>query len=52
MCWSRWEEDPRATALLRLSLGRGTDAGDVRLAAEAVISAIDLAVAPATAARR
>ena len=41
-------EDPRATALLRLSLGRDTDADDVAAAAERIVDArIDVAAASA-----
>jgi cysteine desulfurase len=41
-------EDPRATALLRLSLGRDTAAGDVDAAAERIVTAIAIAVAAAS----
>ncbi len=39
-------EDPRATALIRLSLGRDTSAEDLREAAERIITAVGVAVAP------
>ena len=42
-------EDPRATALLRLSLGRDTAAGDVDAAAERIVTAIAVAAASGTA---
>jgi cysteine desulfurase len=42
-------EDPRATALLRLSLGRDTAAGDVGAAAERIVTAIAVAAASGTA---
>jgi cysteine desulfurase len=42
-------EDPRATALLRLSLGRDTAAGDVDAAAERIVTAIAMAAASGTA---
>jgi cysteine desulfurase len=38
-------EDPQATALLRLSLGRDTGGQDVADAAERIVAAIDMAVA-------
>jgi cysteine desulfurase len=42
-------EDPRATALLRLSLGRQTSAADVADAAERILAAIGLAATPSGA---
>ena len=42
-------EDPRATALLRLSLGRDTAADDVDAAAERIVTAIAVAAASGTA---
>ncbi len=49
-------EDPRTTALLRLSIGRGTSAADVGEATERIVAAIAVAAtpgpSPAGAARR
>ena len=42
-------EDPRATALIRLSLGRGTSADDMRDAAERITTAVGVAVGPRSA---
>jgi cysteine desulfurase len=41
-------EDPRATALVRISLGRDTDAADVAAAAELIVTAIAVATGSAT----
>ncbi len=41
-------EDPRATALIRVSLGRDTSADDVAAAAERIVSAIAVAIASGT----
>ncbi|MBJ7594537.1 MAG: cysteine desulfurase [Candidatus Dormibacteraeota bacterium] len=42
-------EDPRATALIRLSLGRDTSADEMREAAERIITAVGVALAPRSA---